>query len=299
MLVCGNLPLAQEVRRAFGAKKWGCLSQKCRGGGLDYAAIMTFNSRPPILTLAEIGWTGGLLVAGGEPSPAGGALGRTVWSGTVEDEDFAPSLRNWSPGARALLHRACDAWGQDRWVRDQWSAAGAMPERLIRPHHRHILSDHHFAKRFMAERDARGDVGLGFIADPAALLTRAMLALAPEHLARAVEDALATPGLAGVLMTNLVAPTAQVGLEVGEQADGAGQNEHEADDVRLDHGLALVACPLGTAGGVLDERAIASAVATAWRVGVAVIVLSEAERQGARALLEAAVAAPSTAQGLT
>lgn len=232
----------------------------------------------PIVTLADLGWPdmgpAPCLVLGGLAANPG----CVVWTGTMEDRPFAPSLRNWMPGARAALHHACDLW------------LASNPPRAsltLRPHHRHILSDHHNVKKFMIER--RGMTGgdrLSVLADPAAMLTRSMLGLAEDHLMRAAEDALATPGLAGVVMCNLREPTADEVAAFDADAHSGSDGALDAD-ARLDVGPSLVACDLHTPGGVLVLAHVAQAVAPLWRAGVRVVVLGDGDVALAGALLGA------------
>jgi hypothetical protein len=266
----------------------------------------------PIATLASLAWPplAPLLVLAGQPSPFPDRAGPYAWSGTMELAPFAPSLRNWSAQARAMLHDAAD-----RWLA---STSGTPTLQLvIRPHHRHILSDHHSVKRFFLERATMpGAERLRLLADPAALLTRAMVPLAEDHLVRAAEDALVThalsthelaspgpastpgppgPALAGVVMCNLREPTAPdltdpIDALSDPDEGGVATEPDERADTNLDAGPPLIACPLHAPGALLSTEHIAQALAPLWRAGVPIVVLNDSDLDLARALLQAAPA---------
>jgi len=102
---------------------------------------------------------------------------------------FSPSLATWTGEGAARLQPLMD------WLADE------LDVRRLRlalwPHARHVLSDAASLVRFLD-----GVPGIGFILEPAALLTTDMLSDAEDHLER-LADLLDHPAAIGAVVTNI------------------------------------------------------------------------------------------------
>jgi hypothetical protein len=202
------------------------------------------------------------------------------WSGSgqaIEDDDdlFEADPRSWGPTALAALTSFVD----DRVLPE--IARGAR-QLWLRPHARHVLCDSVRAERFVVPRATRG---LRLLADPTALLTRAMLARADDHYERAMESVArvcAAGALGAVVISNIARGDDEEpgGAVVVPKADSLADPEaFTADD-----GPALR--PAALHKGVIDPQHIIAAMAR-WLDPMAPIVLIDDEVDAQIELLRA------------
>lgn len=105
---------------------------------------------------------------------------------------FEADARTWMPAGRAAFAQALDRAA--RRTRD-------LGLRLaLRPHARHVLSDHHGLLKFALD-DRRAHDHVGVLCDLGAMLTRRTRPLAEDHFARALDSAARTPNLVGVILS--------------------------------------------------------------------------------------------------
>jgi hypothetical protein len=105
---------------------------------------------------------------------------------------FEADARTWMPAGRAAFAQALDRAA--RRTRD-------LGIRLaLRPHARHVLSDHHGLLKFALD-DRRAHDHVGVLCDLGAMLTRRTRPLAEDHFARALDSAARTPNLVGVILS--------------------------------------------------------------------------------------------------
>ncbi|MBX9737189.1 MAG: hypothetical protein K2X32_09710 [Phycisphaerales bacterium] len=200
----------------------------------------------------------------GQLAPDGAPV--ACWSGTGQSGDdpaglFDADPRSWGPAALAALTSFVD----DRVLPEIARSAGQL---WLRPHARHVLCDSVRAERFVVPRATRG---LRLLADPTALLTRAMLARADDHYERAMESITrvsAAGALGAVVISNIARATDDEpgGAVIVPPADSLADPEaFTADD-----GAALR--PAALHKGVIDPQHIIAAMAR-WLDPEAPIVL--------------------------
>lgn len=133
-------------------------------------------------------------------------LDMVVWSGTLGPSLFAGDVRNWSPQAHARLHETLD-----RLV-----SRGARV--TVRPHARHILSDHFVILKFFEERSKRNDYSTRVLLDPMSLFVAAMLPRRTNHLERMFHTFRQIPReeSLGLVVANIQGPSAASDIDEGE-----------------------------------------------------------------------------------
>ena len=129
----------------------------------------------PADRLAAVQWANPLQ-AGWSPDLASGASRILTWSGTLGPTLFASHPPNWLTPGHEALDEACGRWGP---------VLRRVDARLcLRPHARHVLSDHQSCLSFLQRHEGEPfDVALA----PASLLERGMLSDAEDHLTRAFQ----------------------------------------------------------------------------------------------------------------
>ncbi|MGH7133875.1 MAG: hypothetical protein ACREJO_18250 [Phycisphaerales bacterium] len=163
------------------------------------------------------------------PQEMDGSERVVAWSGTVAEGMFEADPRTWGPRGQEGLKARCDGLMHELVERGITLA--------MRPHARHVLGDAHRCALFLAWREGQP---FELVLDPASLLTAGMLEKSEDHLIRIFEILGGRPGVCGVVLANVRAPSD----EAGEPGGGP------------DAGPPLELCSLHGAGGVLDAGLI-------------------------------------------
>ncbi len=149
------------------------------------------------------------------------------------DQSVASDTPRWSASAWETFDASCAA------LRDQLDEKGLTL--CFRPHADDMLCDAHACRAFLKRHTGQP---FQIIADPTALLTPSMIPSAADHLVRIIETHAATPGVCGMILTDIKL--------VGERIE---------------------AVPLGA--GMLDAAMLANLTRDAWPDDRPVVLLEE------------------------